>query len=139
MQYSYIVTPFVAWTVAGTLKFVINTFRAKKLAFGLIGYGGMPSNHSAIVCSMVSLIAFKNGVEDPAFGVAVALAFIVMLDASHLRKQIGKQAAAINTLNLSCNNSQQKLRERVGHSNNEIVAGAILGALVGWLGALISR
>ncbi len=133
MQYSYIFTPFIAWTAAGTLKFVINTVRAKKLAFGLIGYGGMPSNHSAIVCSMASLIAFKNGVEDPAFGVAVTLAFIVMLDASSLRKQIGKQATVINSLNALSGAATGKLRERMGHSPIEIFAGALLGALTGWL------
>lgn len=133
MQYSYIFTPFIAWTAAGTLKFVINTVRAKKLAFSLIGYGGMPSNHSAIVCSMASLIAFKNGVEDPAFGVAVALAFIVMLDASSLRRQIGKQAVAINLINTETASSAKYLRERIGHSRSEILAGALLGALIGWL------
>ena len=82
MDLSYLVTPFIAWLVAGCLKFLINSIRAKKLAFGLIGYGGLPSNHSAIVCSMVTLIALKEGLQHPALGVAVTLAFIVILDAS---------------------------------------------------------
>ena len=84
MDYSYLLTPFVAWLVAGSLKFAINSLRAGKLAFGLIGYGGLPSNHSAIVSSMAALIAFKEGIQHPAFGVAVALAFIVLLDANSL-------------------------------------------------------
>ena len=74
--YSYLITPFLAWLVAGCLKFLINSIKAKQLAFGLIGYGGLPSNHSAIVSSMAALIAFKEGIDTPAFGVAFTLAFI---------------------------------------------------------------
>ena len=59
--YSYLITPFLAWLVAGCLKFLINSIKAKQLAFGLIGYGGLPSNHSAIVSSMVALIALRKG------------------------------------------------------------------------------
>jgi len=58
-DYIYLITPFAAWLVAGVMKFIVNSIKAKKLAFGLIGYGGLPSNHSAIVSSMVFLIAFK--------------------------------------------------------------------------------
>lgn len=79
--------PFAAWLTAGGLKFIVNSVRAGKPAFGLIGYGGLPSNHSAIVSSMAALIAFREGVSSAAFGVALTLAFIVILDASSLRKQ----------------------------------------------------
>ena len=78
MDFSYALTPFLAWLGAGVSKFVINSIKAKQLAFGLIGYGGLPSNHSAIVSSMVALIALKEGIEHPAFGVTITLAFIVM-------------------------------------------------------------
>lgn len=129
MDLSYLVTPFLAWLAAGSLKFLINSFRAKQLAFSLIGYGGFPSNHSAIVCSVATLIALKEGISQPAFGVAVALAFIVMLDASSLRKQVGKQAEAINKLREQTKN-QNPLRERMGHSVVELIAGLVTGALV---------
>ena len=95
MDYAYAITPFVAWLTAGSLKFLVNSARAGKPAFGLIGYGGLPSNHSAIVSSMAALIALREGIGSPAFGVALTLAFIVILDASSLRKQIGRQAVAI--------------------------------------------
>jgi len=128
MDISYSVTPFLAWLVAGISKFIINSIRAKKLAFGLIGYGGLPSNHCAIVSSMAALIAFKENIAHPAFGVAVTLAFIVMLDASSLRRQVGKHAVAINQLNLAAKESP--LRERMGHTPVEIGAGIFTGILV---------
>jgi acid phosphatase family membrane protein YuiD len=132
-EFSYVLTPFLAWLIAGILKFLINSLKARRLAFDLIGYGGLPSNHSAIVSSMATLIALKEGINTPAFGVAIALAFIVILDASSLRKQVGKHAAAINKLNSLTTNSPLLLRERMGHTRIEILAGAITGSAVAYL------
>lgn len=128
---SYALTPFVAWLVAGVSKFLINSVRAKQWAFGLIGYGGLPSNHSAIVSSMAALIGLKEGIAHPAFGVAVTLAFIVMLDANSLRRQVGKQAGAINRLAAGTGDTGHAvLRERMGHTRIEIAAGILVGILV---------
>ena len=129
MDLSYALTPFAAWFAAGTLKFLINSIRARQLAYGLIGYGGIPSNHSAIVSSMAALIALKEGIAHPAFGVALTMAFIVMLDANSLRREVGKHAAAINRLHAQDKN-YPLLRERIGHSRIEIAAGILLGIAV---------
>lgn len=128
--YIYLITPFFAWLVCGITKFAVNCAKEKRFAFDLIGYGGMPSNHSAIVSSMMSLIAFKEGVDTPAFGVALTLAFIVILDATSLRKHVGKHAQAINHLE---NHQGEKLRERIGHSKLEVFIGIILGFCIGIL------
>jgi acid phosphatase family membrane protein YuiD len=125
---AYLATPFLAWLVAGSLKFAINCARERRLAFDLIGYGGMPSNHSAIVGSMCALIALREGLGHPAFGVAVTLAFIVLLDANSLRRQVGKHAVAINRLDRDAG-----LRERMGHSRAEIAAGLVTGTAVAWV------
>ena len=131
MDIAYAVMPFVAWFVAGSSKFAINTLRAKKLAFKQIGYGGLPSNHSAIVSSIATLIALREGIDDPAFGVAVALAFIVLLDANSLRRQVGKQAAILNQLTKE-HTQTVGLRERMGHSRIEIGAGILVGMLTAY-------
>jgi len=129
MDWSYALTPLLAWLVAGVLKFTINSLRAGKLAFGLIGYGGLPSNHSAIVSSTAALIALREGVDHPAFGVALTLAFIVILDAGSLRRQVGKQAEVINRL-AGQDKAYAPLRERMGHSRLEIAAGIVVGIVV---------
>lgn len=131
MDFAYLITPFLAWLVAGTLKFIINTLRAGRDAFGLIGYGGMPSNHSCIVSSMTMLIAMREGISHPAFGVALTLAFIVIMDAASLRRQIGLQAGAINRLSLQNAPNAAQLRERMGHTRAEITGGVLTGVAVG--------
>ncbi len=129
MEYIYLITPFVAWLVAGVSKFIINSIRAGKPAFGLIGYGGLPSNHSAIVSSMAMLIALKEGIQHPALGVALTVAFIVMLDANSLRRQVGKHAEEINRIT----ENESALRERIGHTRIEILAGILVGCLVAFV------
>jgi acid phosphatase family membrane protein YuiD len=131
MDFSYIITPFFAWLVAGCAKFTINTIRAKRFAFNLIGYGGFPSNHSSIVSSAAAIIVFKEGFQEPVLVVALTLAFIVILDANSLRQQVGKHAVALNILNDK--NSQPKLRERMGHTRIEILAGILTGVASAWI------
>lgn len=133
--YLYLITPFLAWLICGITKFIVNCIKEKRLAFDLIGYGGMPSNHSAIVSSMASLVAFKEGINTPAFGVALTLAYIVILDANGLRKKMESHAIAINKLN---DHTQPALRERIGHSKLEIFCGVLLGSIVGFTIFLIA-
>jgi acid phosphatase family membrane protein YuiD len=127
MDLSYLITPLFAWLMAGCIKFSINSISAKRLAFDLIGYGGMPSNHSSIVTSVVAIITIKEGLQSPAFSAALALAFIVILDANSLRQKISAHAKILNKLNE--NNSNIQLRERVGHTKLEILAGVFTGIL----------
>ena len=134
----YVITPFAAWASAGAMKFIVNSVKAGALAFDKIGYGGLPSNHSAIVSSVAALVALREGIAHPAFGVAAALCFIVMLDAASLRRHIGKHARALNRLRGA--ESGPPLRETMGHTRVEIAAGIAVGvaaaALGNWLGGV---
>lgn len=127
--YSYLILPFFTWLFTGSLKFLINSIRAKKFAIDLIGYGGMPSNHSAIASSIVFLIALKEGIDHPAFGVGLAFCFLTLIDANGLRRRIGQQAQIINQLAKNDN----PLRERMGHTKIEILAGIATGCFCTWL------
>jgi acid phosphatase family membrane protein YuiD len=128
MDLTYLVTPFLTWLVVGPIKFLINSARQRRWAFDLVGNGGFPSNHSAVVTSMATLIALREGMGHPAFGVAVTLAFVVMIDANSLRQHVGRQAAAINKLA-----GVATLRERMGHTLVEICGGIGTGIGMGFL------
>lgn len=133
MDVGYPLVPFIAWLVAGSAKFAINSIKAGKPAFGLIGYGGLPSNHSAIVSSVATLVALREGLDEPALGVAVAFAFIVILDAATLRRHVGRHAEAINRLDgqgIDGDRTARPLRERIGHTRVEIGAGVVVGIVV---------
>jgi uncharacterized protein len=132
MDFAYLVTPFLTWAIVGPIKFLISSARQRRWAFNLVGNGGFPSNHSSVVTSMATLIALREGIGHPAFGVAVTLAFIVMIDANSLRQHVGRQAAAINRL-ASGAADHTTLRERMGHTLVEISGGILTGIGMGFL------
>jgi acid phosphatase family membrane protein YuiD len=132
MDLAYLLTPLITWTLVGPIKFLINSIRARRWAFNLVGNGGFPSNHSAVVSSMATLIALREGMGHPAFGVAVTLCFIVIIDANSLRQHVGRQAAAINRLAKDASDHHW-LRERMGHTVVEIIGGLCTGIAIGHL------
>ncbi|MYN16994.1 divergent PAP2 family protein [Rugamonas sp. FT107W] len=129
MDIAYLVTPLITWITVGPIKFLINSAKARKWAFNLVGNGGFPSNHSAVVSSMATLIALREGIGHPAFGVAVTLCFIVVIDANSLRQHVGKQAAAINRV-AKDDTGHHWLRERMGHTLVEIAGGLCTGIAI---------
>jgi acid phosphatase family membrane protein YuiD len=132
MEIIYLVTPVLTWMVVGPIKFLISSVRLRRWAFDLVGNGGFPSNHSAVVSSMATLIALREGMDNPAFGVAVTLAFIVMIDANSLRQHVGRHAVAINRLH-DGTAEYVVLRERMGHTKIEILGGILTGIGMGFL------
>jgi acid phosphatase family membrane protein YuiD len=133
MDLAYLVTPLITWITVGPIKFLINSIKARQWAFNLVGNGGFPSNHSAVVSSMATLIALREGIGHPAFGVAVTLCFIVIIDANSLRQHVGRQAAAINRLAAGQGGEAKRLRERMGHTVVEICGGLATGVAIGHL------
>ncbi len=126
-SFGYLVAPFAGWVMAGTLKFVINSIKAGRPAWGKVGtYGGMPSTHSCIVATTAFFIGLEDGFLTPAFSIALAVGLVVMMDAWGLRRKIGRQAAAINQL-LAHRPDFKPLPERMGHSKIEVLAGLVLG------------
>lgn len=125
---SYAIAPLFGWLVAGTLKSIINSIKARKLQFDLVGYGGLPSTHSTVVCTTASLIALRDGTNTPAFAVAMTVAILVMMDAVSFRRWVGGHATVLNLL--SANQPEYpRHRERIGHKPVEIAAGIVLGIL----------
>ena len=132
MEIIYLITPVLTWMVVGPIKFFISSVRYRRWAFDLVGNGGFPSNHSAVVSSMATLIALREGMGHPAFGVAVTLAFIVMIDANSLRQHVGRHAVTLNHLNEG-KEDYVILRERMGHTRFEIAGGILTGIGMGFL------
>ena len=95
--------------------------------------GGMPSSHSAMVTSLATAVAYRTGVDSTDFAIAAVLAAIVMHDARGIRHESGKQAVSINRLmrEVFTNPSliQEELKERLGHTSNEVFFGGITGVV----------
>lgn len=126
------------WLVAQVLKTLIHMLFTKKfVAERLIGSGGMPSSHSATVCALATAACIQFGAGSFEFAVSLILALIVMYDAIGVRRETGIQAKLLNEIisifvemgekDLS---PDEKLKEFVGHTPLQVLAGAILGILI---------
>lgn len=124
----YVLTPFVAWAAAGSLKFLINYIRFGKSATGLIGYGGFPSTHTTVLSSTVFLAGLTEGFDTPLFSLGLAVLIVLVIDAHGLRRKVGEQAGLLNKIYPGAN-----LRERMGHSWAEIAGGLALGGLITYI------
>jgi uncharacterized protein len=136
----YIVIPLATWAVAQITKFAIAAFRGKIDFRYLYASGGMPSVHSAVVCSLAVTALLVGGPGSQIFGFAIIFAAIVMYDSFGVRRSSGEQAAAINMLIASLERNKVKLdqpnlhlREILGHQPKEVTAGAILGVALALL------
>jgi len=118
--------------LAQLFKIVFNFFSTGDLRFKIIfETGGMPSSHSALIAGAASGIGFELGFDSSIFALAVAIALIVMYDASGVRKSAGIQAAEINKLSKKLDpQSEILLKETLGHTKFEVIVGSFLGPLI---------
>ena len=99
IQNKYVYVPFLLWFGIQLFKLLYDLVTTKKFNFKrILGAGGMPSSHSAVVTGLATLIGKYEGVNTPTFAVSLILAFVVMYDACGVRRAAGKQAALLNKL-----------------------------------------
>ncbi len=132
----FLLTAVSSWLIAQVLKTVINAVVQKKFSLErLLGDGGMPSGHSATVTSLAVMSALTYGTGSFQFAVTTVLAIVVCHDAMGVRQETGKQAVMINEIVrsfriLSEENLQEvKLKEFVGHTPVQVIAGVLLGVI----------
>ena len=132
----YVYIPFLLWLCIQIFKVIWELVETKKLNFKrIMGAGGMPSSHSAIVMALSVLIGKGEGFNSPIFALSLVFAFIVMYDAAGVRRAAGKQASLLNKLietpGLSGVQVSEKLVEVLGHTPFQVFVGTILGIIVG--------
>lgn len=122
--------PLIIWFLVQSFKVVYELIKYKKLNIRRMwGSGGMPSSHSALVCSLVTIVALEEGVGSTNFAISIILAAVVMYDAAGVRRAAGKQAKVLNQIieNEGDINVPEKLIELLGHTPKEVFVGAIVG------------
>ena len=136
VQSKYIYVPFLLWFGIQLFKLLYDLVTTKKFNFRrIMGAGGMPSSHSAVVAGLATLVGKYEGVGSSIFAVAFITAFIVMYDACGVRRAAGKQAALLNKLvetpGLTGVQVSEKLVEVLGHTPIQVIVGALIGVIAG--------
>jgi len=129
----------LSWLAAQTLKVIISIVQNGKLDYHrFIGAGGMPSSHSALAVGLATAIGIEHGWDSTIFALATVVALIIMYDAASLRRAAGQQAEVLNKMLDELFHDgrirEERLKELLGHSPVEVLAGALLGIVMAfWL------
>ena len=126
--------PIAVGVLCEIAKLIVESFRRGRFAFEyFLHSGGFPSSHSSFVTSLLIVVWYKMGVESVEFAIASVFAILVWYDAMSSRREIGLQAEVLNRLQ-----HWKHFQTRVGHSIIEVLGGIIFGAIVTWVGILVS-
>ena len=131
----------IACLMAQVLKGVIELIRHRKLNLRvMVETGGMPSAHSALVTALACGIGQTVGWSSPGFAVTCVFAIIVMYDAAGVRQAAGKQARILNQIidelfQEKPEFNEDRLKELLGHTPFQVIAGSLLGLVVSYLAA----
>ena len=133
----------LSWFIAQLIKFIIEVSTHRRINWRrFFESGGMPSSHSAFVCSIAMGIGFREGFASSFFALAFMIAMVVMYDAMGVRRETGEQAKILNRMLTDWMEAEaertpiladKKLKEMVGHTPFEVLGGAIVGIAVGFL------
>jgi acid phosphatase family membrane protein YuiD len=131
----YLISAMGAWLLAQFLKIFTGFFKEQKFTLKALffGTGGMPSSHTATVAALATACAIGEGFNSATFAIAVVLAIIVMIDATGVRRETGKQSRALNIIieELFKSNDIKALdthfKELIGHTPLQVVFGFITG------------
>ncbi len=138
LEYRYLIVPFATWFFIQLFKLIYDLVTTKKFNFKrILGAGGMPSSHSAVVVVLCTMIGKKYGVNSAIFALSIIFAFVVMYDAAGVRRAAGKQAKLLNkivqTPGLTNVEVTEKLQEVLGHTPTQVLVGALIGFIVGYI------
>lgn len=138
-QNQVLITGVLAWFIAQALKVVFVVIADRRIDLSrMFGLGGMPSSHSAVVCSLATACGLTCGFYSVEFAISAILATVVMTDAAGVRRAAGKQAVQINRIVQDMIESgrgltYENMKELLGHTPFEVLVGAIIGIILAFL------
>jgi len=132
------ITTLWAWIIAQAIKVGIGVVSQRKFDFRwLVGTGGMPSAHAAGVTCLATALGLEYGFQSPYFALGAVFAFVVMFDAQGVRRATGRQARILNKitedLQWKGRVPEGRLKELIGHTPVEVIAGCVLGIIIATL------
>ena len=134
-QNKIFLTTLSAWLITQTLKVFIGVVQKRRLDFRLfVGTGGMPSSHVAGASCLATAVGLECGFNSVYFALAASFAIVVMFDAQGVRRATGRQARILNKITDDIywqgKIHEGRLRELVGHTPLEVIAGFLVGVLI---------
>ncbi|XP_026407495.1 uncharacterized protein LOC113302767 [Papaver somniferum] len=138
-----LISAIIAFSIAQLIKFFLIRYQESRWDVKqLIGSGGMPSSHSATVTALAVAVGFEDGFGGTSFATAMIFACVVMHDALGVRLHAGRQAEVLNQIVFQLPadhplSEARPLRELIGHTPVQVLAGLILGLVTSVISCLV--
>ncbi|MBN2881626.1 divergent PAP2 family protein [Candidatus Woesearchaeota archaeon] len=139
MEIKLLIILFLSAFIPQVIKLSLEKYKAKKdkkiefsLFKSLAETGGMPSSHASMITAVATGIYLIEGISI-LFVVTLALAFIVIRDATGVRYAVGEQAQTLNRLidsKLIKFKTPKKVRVVKGHTVPQVLVGIVIGFIV---------
>lgn len=130
-----------SWLFAQFIKTVINLIYGRihsiteLLEYMIWRTGGFPSSHSALVTSLSTTIAFRNGINSDIFMLSMVFLMVTVRDALGVRRSSGVQAKKLNEIGKDLKEKNiidfTPIKEVNGHTPMEVIFGCLLGFFIG--------
>ncbi len=132
---AYLLAALAAWVAAQGAKYLWSVARIGSVGDWrqLYQSGGMPSAHSATIVAVTTVIGLRDGFDSGLFALAVVITGIVMYDAVMVRRSSGMQGELLGQLLSEVKSALRAPRVVRGHQPLEVLAGAFLGAVIGYI------
>ncbi len=135
------VSTLLGWFLGQIIKVPVEYLRYKRWKWTLLlSAGGMPSSHSALMTAVTTSIGLNAGWGSPIFALALAVTAIIVYDATGVRRQAGFHAERINQIVRELfqlkkleEEEVSYLREIIGHTPGEAIAGVFFGIMIALL------
>ncbi|HLD27808.1 MAG TPA: divergent PAP2 family protein [Patescibacteria group bacterium] len=129
----YLLLPIIVSLIVQAVKVILDLIKKRFSWHRTLGYGGMPSSHSALVCSLAAMVYLLDGLN-VAFFISAVLAIVVMRDAIGLRGYLTMHGKVLNRLIKDLPDEKEYkypvLEETIAHSFLQILIGGILGVVL---------
>lgn len=133
-RFKYVIVPVFTLVLCQILKFIIEGIKNKDFSLRrlLNGSGGMPSSHTALCTSLLTMFALNEGIDTPYFAIMLVITLVVAYDGMNVRLETGKQAKTINVLvdSIFEKSDFETLKEELGHRPKEVLFGLLLGIAI---------
>jgi len=133
MSYEIFLVPILAMLIVQAIKIILDALNDKSPAKDLARYGGMPSGHAALVGALAMKVGMIDGFYSSTFAIALILAFLIVRDATGLRRHLGKHGEVLNILIKDDKKFKPrfpKLQDRLGHTPAQVTVGLLIGMAI---------
>jgi len=125
------VETFSVFVIVELIHLMIDSIKSRKISLGsLVGDGGMPSRHTALIVALTTSIGFVEGITSTVFYLGLIISFIVMKDAVGARRHIDVLRNTVGKIIDKQKLNIKNLELPSGHTIPQVMVSMVLSIII---------